>query len=187
MEPGLKRHVCQPIIHGPNGLLEKSPESTLTVEKLLEIDNKPPAPDPSEMNVPKFSFCSDCVCRSYGIACSCVGEGSYLGTKVHFEMIDTVGHWEPQPVPIDRSAPRPSVNSMPVTGFIKTEAHDLRAYLGDKLSPQHRATTLSYNDKYAKWVYGEVMAPNATFSFHFKFRNSEAEVEASAPIMISAM
>ncbi|KAG4291524.1 hypothetical protein FPRO06_13745 [Fusarium proliferatum] len=92
MEPGLKRHVCQPIIHGPNGLLEKSPESTLTVEKLLEIDSKPPAPDPSEMNVPKFSFCSDC---------------------------------------------------------------------------------------YAKWVYGEVMAPNATFSFHFKFRNLEAEVEAS--------
>ncbi|KAF5615660.1 hypothetical protein F25303_13746 [Fusarium sp. NRRL 25303] len=68
---------------------------------------------------------------------------------------------------------------MPVTRFIKIEPHDLKAYLRAKLSPQHRATILSYNEKCARWVYGEVTAPNAKFPFHFKFRHSEAEVEAS--------
>ncbi|QGI71444.1 hypothetical protein CEK27_003773 [Fusarium fujikuroi] len=179
MEPGLKRHLSQQIIKGPNGLLDKSPESTLTVEKLLEIDHKPPAPASSEIKVPKFSFCRGCVCRSYGIACSCVGEGCYLGIKTHFEITDTFGQWESQPVRIDRSAPHPSVTPMPVTWFIKTEAHDFRAYLRAKTSPQHRATILSYSEKYNKYVYGEVTAPNATFPSHFKFHDPEAEAETS--------
>ncbi|KLP18052.1 Uncharacterized protein LW94_13513 [Fusarium fujikuroi] len=120
MEPGLKRHLSQQIIKGPNGLLDKSPESTLTVEKLLEIDQKPPAPASSEIKVPKFSFCRGC-----------------------------------------------------------TEAHDFRAYLRAKTSPQHRATILSYSEKYNKYVYGEVTAPNATFPSHFKFHDPEAEAETS--------
>ncbi|PNP76812.1 hypothetical protein FNYG_09828 [Fusarium nygamai] len=65
MEPGLKRHIGQQIINGHNGLLEKSPESTLTVDKLLEIDNKPPAPDPSEINVTTIAFCCACMCKAY--------------------------------------------------------------------------------------------------------------------------
>ncbi|KAF4447250.1 hypothetical protein F53441_9193 [Fusarium austroafricanum] len=158
-------------------LLEKSPESTLTLEKLLEIDNKPPAPEPSEIQIPAFTICCGCMCRSYGMACTCLGEGCYTGVKAHVEIKNTHASWKLQPPRPDPFGPSPPV-TLPASQIIKIDKHDFKAFLKAKIAPGYRAAICSFNEKYAMWLHGQAATAGTGLRLRFSFRDPEKEIEA---------